>query len=332
MTTVEEFLEHHGVKGQKWGVRKDRGHEGQRTKTKKIAKLDTEFEKSIGRANNGRMSPALHNAIVVRLNSRVQALNDSPKYRNADLSKGGKIKSDYDKDGQEIVLRSFEDAVREQYGVNASGSKKAVYNRKTDTIDIVDIKSMAVSHADVSETPDFSVQLIRDDNGHISSVVITPMDPPLEQTEDFVSNFLEHHGVKGMKWGVTKSGGASAGTAKNSKRARPATDVVAKQKPGTFVKTSGGKRQIASIDAVTVAGNRQIAKKSTTDALSTKQLQEAVTRMNLEQQYSKLAKQSDRRNRGQRFAQKFTKNPQAKEAGKGAAKAVGSALAKAAVA
>lgn len=116
---------------------------------------------------------------------------------------------------------------------------------------------------------------------------------------------LAHYGKKGMKWGVSTSGVEST-SSKSSRFRRPAQNVVVKQKPGKFVRTSGGKRQTASDDAVKTAASKQFAKKSTTDALSTKQLQEAVTRMNLEMQYSKLLKQNDRRTRGQRFLAKLT--------------------------
>lgn len=116
---------------------------------------------------------------------------------------------------------------------------------------------------------------------------------------------LEHHGVKGMKWGVRKDGSTSSTTITTSRLRKPATDVVAKQKPGQFVRTAGGTRQTAAEDAIRVAASRQLAKKSTTDALSNKQLQEAVNRMNLEQQYSQLVKKSDRRTRGQRFVQRL---------------------------
>lgn len=117
----------------------------------------------------------------------------------------------------------------------------------------------------------------------------------------FEEEDLSHYGVKGMKWGVRKDGSISSNTAKMSKLRRKETDVVVKQKPGQFVKTSGGKRRTASDDAVKVAATRQSARRSTTDSLTTKQLQEAVSRMELEKKYHNLSKELDRRNRGRKL-------------------------------
>lgn len=90
---------------------------------------------------------------------------------------------------------------------------------------------------------------------------------------------LAHFGVKGMKWGVRKD--------RKSSSSGP-TDVVVKTKAGQRIQTSGGKGLPASEDAKRVSVYKQKASSSTTDSLSTKELQELVTRMNLEQQYSKL--------------------------------------------
>lgn len=82
--------------------------------------------------------------------------------------------------------------------------------------------------------------------------------PPVSEVE-----YLAHYGVKGMRWGVRK------------KDRQSSTD-------------SGPK----STDAKTARDHRATVKKSGTDALSNKELQELVTRLNLEQQYSKLNAQT----------------------------------------
>jgi hypothetical protein len=92
--------------------------------------------------------------------------------------------------------------------------------------------------------------------------------------------YLEHVGVKGMKWGIHKKD-----------RPQPVPDgavEVIQPKPGQKVQARGGKGFEAHEDAKVNAARREIVKNSTTDALSTRQLQELVTRTQLEQQYSKL--------------------------------------------
>lgn len=77
-------------------------------------------------------------------------------------------------------------------------------------------------------------------------------------TDALVDDFLEHYGVKGMRWGKRKK-----------------VD-----------------REPASDDASRAAELNDRLKKSGTSALTNKELQEVVTRMNLEQQYSRLNPQS----------------------------------------
>lgn len=79
-----------------------------------------------------------------------------------------------------------------------------------------------------------------------------------------VEDFIQHFGTKGMKWGVRK-------------RAR-----------GLVTAAQGGPKPPASEDAKKAKVLKSTAKKST-DALSNKELQDLVTRMNLEQQYSRLS-------------------------------------------
>lgn len=97
---------------------------------------------------------------------------------------------------------------------------------------------------------------------------------------DKAENYLKHVGVKGMKWGIHKR--------ESAPKVPDGTVEVTQKKPGTKVVAKGGKGFEAHEDAKVNAARREIVKNSTTDALSTKQLQELVTRTQLEQQYSKL--------------------------------------------
>jgi hypothetical protein len=88
---------------------------------------------------------------------------------------------------------------------------------------------------------------------------------------DNTHDFLEHYGIKGMKWGKRK---ASADVEKATVSAN-----------GKDIDAGPTK---SSIDAVTVGGYKSRVAVGGIDALSTKELQTLVTRQNLEQQYAKL--------------------------------------------
>ena len=118
------------------------------------------------------------------------------------------------------------------------------------------------------------------------------MDKPESTNSDSVDEVLAHYGVLGMHWGTRKT---------------EATAVVTKERPGKKLKTSGGKRAVASEDAKKVAVYKQTAKKSTTDSLSTKELTDMVNRLNMEQQYNRLVL-GTRDEAGKKFVGRILKN------------------------
>lgn len=92
------------------------------------------------------------------------------------------------------------------------------------------------------------------------------------------NNSLAHYGIKGMRWGVTRTDAQIA-------------KAEAKRKAETHE------------DAATANAAKSKIKSSGTDALSNKELQGLVNRMNLEQQYSKLSgsSQSKTKQTGKKF-------------------------------
>lgn len=131
----------------------------------------------------------------------------------------------------------------------------------------------------------------------------------------FIDRFLAHYGVPGMKWGVRKPAGAPPG---------PASEVTVKATPGKRVKTSGGEKRPASEDAVKAATARQVAKKSTTDALSNQELQAVVSRMQLEANYQRLNAQNV--SAGKKFIQAMLSNKQQRESALTAANQIHDAI------
>lgn len=114
---------------------------------------------------------------------------------------------------------------------------------------------------------------------------------------DVIASRVQHFGRKGMRWGVRRSQ-KELDSAPVETGPRP---VSVKGRPGEKVSASGGNGQLADPDAVRTAASRQQAKVSTTDSLSTKQLSELVTRMNLEQQYAKLTYEEPKVSAGKKF-------------------------------
>lgn len=90
-----------------------------------------------------------------------------------------------------------------------------------------------------------------------------------------VEEFLAHHGVKGMKWGVRRSRSAGA----------QGVEVIRTRKG---VKVSGGAGHEPHMDAINAAVARQKAKKSGSHALSNAELRLLNERLQMEQKYSQL--------------------------------------------
>lgn len=110
-----------------------------------------------------------------------------------------------------------------------------------------------------------------------------------------VEDVLKHFGVKGMHWGVRRTPeerrAASNVVVKEKTARKGATPITVKSKAGRGVtSTKGGKKNVATEDAVKVRASRQKAKVSTTDSLSNDELKTVISRMQMEKQFRDLKK------------------------------------------
>lgn len=182
------FVEHHGVKGMKWGVRQDKGHVGERAKTRKIARLDRKFN---SRASSPSVAIKIWNGATKSANDKLNAINDKPKYKNADFTRDTPLRRAYYSEGKKALIDSLE-ASANSFGTNASGTKKyGVIENSDESWDVI---VRDVKHDD-SPAVEFSVILIRNETGHITGFKLA----------DDGSKTVEHFGVRGMHWGTRKS-------------------------------------------------------------------------------------------------------------------------------
>jgi hypothetical protein len=323
MTTpdnVEEILAHVGVKGMKWGVRKSSTSSSfpsrsERRQAKRINKMDARFERNItSKHQNKALKGRIHNEIIPVANSKVHRINAKPEY----VKEFAKGKTGRLNDPNDPLTKKYIKEVNSAYlGVmndylkgfsNASGTKKlrASYqqgdylNFKLTLIDTTKTK-----HADDSLT--MTIEYIRDESGRITGFKI--IDDEMTQSSIFVDEFLEHVGVKGMKWGVRKdhavdtfvSRGLGISTTGNRERAAARTTKghttsskkksphpVTVKEHGKKLKTSGGKGHPAHPDAVRARTLGQVGKKSGLKALSDHELQTYAHRLQLEQNVKRL--------------------------------------------
>lgn len=130
-------------------------------------------------------------------------------------------------------------------------------------------------------------------------------ESPMAHSNDPADDFLAHYGVKGMKWGVRKSSSERAEAAE-AKKAKKAEKIEAKK----VARKEAWKKPVDE-DAAVAGQSRKRTETHGTDALSNKELQALVTRMNLEQQYTNLqssGKAKSARQAGQEYVSDILKD------------------------
>lgn len=266
--SIDEFLEHHGVKGQKWGVRNDKGHEGKKARTKKISKLDKKFERGV---SDVRTMIKVNNMAAEKCNKiDVPKINNKPQYKNADFTRDTPLRQKYYKEHQDAWVNRLEEAAN-SLGTNASGTKK--YG----IIDHGDMRWEVTLRDIKHDSETIQLELTTDSTGHI--IEIQPIDPLIQSGIDVMEAILSHYGVKGQKWGVRRkrSDRSSSGSGKSAKGKNKS-----KEQPQRFGKEA--KR------------------------LSDKELNARIKRMELEKKYNDLNSTSKTSSEGKTIASRVLKN------------------------
>lgn len=267
---VDHILAHHGIKGMKWGVRRKSIYSDRH-----LRKGDKKFTKKAG---SSELYVKIHNIAAARANAEdIDRINNKPHYKAAsergdfhDLNKP--ITQQYYKEHMDAFIAQVRKAAAEQPH-SPSGNLK--YDVQATPDHHWDVHVVEVKHASDPNLA-FTVKVTYDEKGRIVKIGSSDM----KQTSDFVTNFLAHHGIKGMKWGSRK--GRSSGP----------SAVTVTQK-GKNLKSSGGENHPPHPDAVAARKVRQQLQKSGAHSLSNQELRTFIERGSLVSQATKTATGGD---------------------------------------
>lgn len=296
MDVAMSDLQHHGVKGQKWGVRKE-SILGTARKVGKAAASVGRFAGDVGfeanlESESGRNS--VNMTILSKANKAFKrtdlpAINAKPEHVKASklknrlrhpLDPGTKA---YRKEVKEAYIQRLESAANSM--TNSSGTRQYTIRERGWELPAEGgalprsknywaVSSREVKHADGNVVG--TVEVIMDDDGFI--IDLKPVDNSLAQTADLGAEFIEHFGIKGMRWGVRSQGAVTT-------QAHIDSGIVRRQ---TKIQAKGGEAHPPTHDAITAAVSKQKLKKSGTAALSNKELKDLQTRLQLEIQVKQL--------------------------------------------
>lgn len=317
-------IEHHGVKGMRWGKRSAKdtavtvNGKAKMVTAKKAAKLDKSWEKNQFTLPKGIER---HNAMAEHFNGRIGALND--KHKNDDFSKEAfdspahwspKYK-EYMNGVAKLEEAGFRHAVTQVHGSSPTGKKKMEVEYTPDGDLRMVVKSTDAAHAVDSGDEVFLFKVTRDSNGLITAVEpsddLTVTDE-MAQTESFVDDYLAHYGIKGMRWGSSKSSEVTPTSV--------AVTTTPHNRKTTKIEVKGGGGHDAHPDAIKVAEARQKLRKSGSAALSNGELKDVAERLQLE---SNVARLEGERKSGSTFVGKLLRKHGSQQLDRGVNRAAG---------
>jgi 2'-5' RNA ligase len=328
LMSVDDFLEHYGVKGMHWGERKAAVTSGAKSAGRSVAKgakavgvgalavgtaiADNQFENRV-KTQEGHAAVQREVAGKAKMalkRTDLPAIKEKPEYQKAKklpnrlLHPLDPATKAYRKEVKAAYIGRLEDAANSM--TNVSGTRQYTVRERGWELPAeggalpkskyyYNVTSRQIKHADGDGSVSTWHEVLMDEDGFITDIKDVdsePVDPTVAHVMDLGADFLEHYGVKGMRWGQRKAPPTAVS-------AQGTSVVRAGNKRKTKIKVEGGENHEAHPDAIQVAEARAKLKKSGTVALSNQELQTVAKRLQLETQVAQLTS-----NRGQKFIQR----------------------------
>lgn len=265
LTNPEQLVVHSGVKGMRWGIRKDHpSNELRGLGPERIERTTKNGDKLV----LTKTPPNALNKGLARLSSNYRESYKKGAFLDIRGKDGEKVGSAslWKKSDDELYLNwiSIKNSARgngyasaalkaaEGFGSQAGFKKMTleVPGNAPDARHIYEKMGFKVVKEDIDPTDTVW--------GGLTQMEYKFNESAVQHSTSFVDDFFAHHGIKGMKWGVRRSDAQISAAPKSEDAARKG-ELRAKTKT-----------------------------KTGTSALSNREMQEVVTRLNLEQQYSRL--------------------------------------------
>ena len=237
---MSDALMHYGVKGMKWGVRKDRKtgkiKPGSVLRRAPLQRRDDLMKATATKSLHTRATfqdqsdqlKKVYKSARPKIKAGLKKLNADSKYAGVNLNekKNKKLRDDYNKEVSRVVTdqlnaASYVKTKRKDPFAVSFEYRSGVSEKPIVSIAINDKKAFRDSNRkwaketrkSVKHSEDDSVvkfELVLDENGFVTDLVeLTSMtqsnDLGSVLMSDLDKDALMHHGVKGMKWGVRKS-------------------------------------------------------------------------------------------------------------------------------
>lgn len=304
-----EYLEHYGVKGMKWGVRKDRKSSGGSPLTNKHIREANKVKDGKKHNQEQRAKLEWYRAELRARRKRGDTTFPTEKDYKKHLKSSKKTKktSDDTKSKNTPKIRSFEEGNERIRSLNSEERTKLAYSTSV----MKKAKDNGYRDGLNGKPIQFLIEQTPDGMDYLNSVADEMGLKDLSRRKvrkfrhDDDSDYLEHYGVKGMKWGVRKDGkpqGYQGGSGSSRKRKKSkVSDVLDPEKRAKRrlakakknYRVSQAKAEAEALEKATKTASTNSAstspkKASSISSVSDDELRSAVARLELEKRYMTL--------------------------------------------